>query len=122
VAFAASSGLLWRGNSSGYVIYREGLVGQRKSGEGPVEDEKKLVKDPKAMTLMTLGVAMGFAPYAGHGWATFEVLSKDHSGLLDGLMPHLSDKNQVARCAASAGIIRLSTARESEVQLSRTRP
>jgi len=40
VAFAASSGLLWRGNSSGYVIYSEGLVGQRKSGEGPVEDEK----------------------------------------------------------------------------------
>jgi hypothetical protein len=115
VAFAASSGLLWRGNSSGYVIYREGLVGQRKSGEGPVEDEKKLVKDPKAMRLMMLGVAMGFAPYAGHGWATFEVLSKDHSGLLDGLKPHLSDKNQVARCAASAGIIRLSTARESEV-------
>jgi len=56
---------------------------------------------------------MGFAPYAGHGWATFEVLSKDHSGLLDGLMPHLSDKNQVARCAASAGIIRLSTAKEN---------
>ncbi|OLB29658.1 MAG: hypothetical protein DMG41_27475 [Acidobacteria bacterium] len=65
------------------------------------------------MTLMMLGVAMGFAPYAGHGWATFEVLSKDHSGLLDGLMPHLSDKNQVARCAASAGIIRLSTAKEN---------
>jgi hypothetical protein len=77
--------------------------------------KKKLVKDPKAMTLMMLGVAMEFAPYAGHGWATFEVLSKDYSGLLDGLMPHLSDKNQVARCAVSAGIIRLSTARESEV-------
>lgn len=80
VAFAASSGLLWRGDPSGYVIYREVLVGKCKSGEGPVEDEKKLLKDPKAMTLMMLGVAIGFAPYAGYGWAAFEVLSKDYSG------------------------------------------
>ena len=170
VAFAASSGLLWRGDPSGYAIYREVLVGKRKSGEGPVEDEKKLLKDPKAMTLMMLGVAIGFAPYAGYGWATFEVLSKDYSGpvrveaaqklandpdpetrealvqatsnrnwkvrvavlealaqqadpgLLDALMPLLSDKNQAVRCAAAVATIRLSAPRESEVQLSRTRP
>ena len=170
VAFAASSGLLGCGDSSGYAVYREVLVGKRKSGEGPVEEEKKLVKDPKAMTMMMLGVAIGFAPYAGYGWATFEVLSKDYGGpvrveaaqklandpdpetrealvqatsnknwkvrvaalealaqradpgLLDALMPHLSDKNQAVRCAAAVGIIRLSAAREPEVQLSRTRP
>jgi len=170
VAFAASSGLLWRGDPSGYAIYREVLVGKCKSGEGPVEDEKKLLKDPKAMTLMMLGVAIGFAPYAGYGWATFEVLSKDYSGpvrveaaqklandpdpetrqalveatsnknwkvrvaalealaqradpgLLDALMPLLSDKNQAVRCAAAVAIIRLSAPKESEVELSRTRP
>ena len=119
------------------------------------------------MTMMMLGVAIGFAPYAGYGWATFEVLSKDYGGpvrvqaaqklandpdpetrealvkatsnknwkvraaalealaqradpgLLDALMPHLSDRNQAVRCAGAAGIIRLSAARESEVQLSR---
>ena len=32
------------------------------------------------MTMMMLGVAIGFAPYAGYGWATFEVLSKDYGG------------------------------------------
>ena len=65
VAFAASSGLLGCGDSSGYAIYREVLVGKRKTGEGPVEEEKKLAKDPNAMTVMLLGVAIGIDPDAG---------------------------------------------------------
>src|SRR5947209_11491844 len=78
VALAASSALVSVGDSSGYAIYR--LVGKRKSGEGAVEEEKRLVKDPKAMTLMMVGVAAGFGPYTGYAWATFEVLSKDYPG------------------------------------------
>jgi HEAT repeat protein len=80
VALAASSALLSLGDSDGFAIYREVLVGKRKSGEGPVEEEKRLLNDPKATTLMVLGVAVGFAPYAGYGWAMYEVLSKDYAG------------------------------------------
>jgi len=80
VAFAASNALLSVGDSSGYVIYREVLVGKRKSGEGPLEEEKRLVKDPRALTMMMIGVAVGFAPYAGYAWSAFEVLSKDYTG------------------------------------------
>jgi len=80
VAFAASSALLSLGDPSGYTIYREVLVGKRKSGEGALEEEKRLVKDPRALTLMMVGVAAGFAPYAGYAWAGFEVLSKDYTG------------------------------------------
>jgi HEAT repeat protein len=36
VAFAVSSALLSLGDPSGYTIYREVLVGIRKSGEGPL--------------------------------------------------------------------------------------
>ncbi|HKV79703.1 MAG TPA: HEAT repeat domain-containing protein [Candidatus Sulfotelmatobacter sp.] len=80
VAFAASSALLSLGDPSGYTIYREVLLGKRKSGEGPLEEEKRLIEDPKALTMMMLGVGAGFAPYAGYAWAGFEVLSKDYTG------------------------------------------
>jgi len=80
VDFAASNALLSLGDSSGYAIYYEVLIGKRKSGEGPVEEQKRLIKDPKAMTLMMLGTAAGFAPYAGYGWAMFLVISKDYAG------------------------------------------
>jgi len=164
VALAASSALVSVGDSSGYAIYRDVLVGKRKSGEGAVEEEKRLVKDPKAMTLMMVGVAAGFGPYTGYAWAAFEVLSKDYAGpvrveaamklatdrdpetqlalvkaasnpnwkvrvaaldalaqqvdprLIDTIVTHLSDKNQAVRCAAAAGIIRMSSVKESEIQ------
>jgi HEAT repeat protein len=170
VDFAASNALLSLGDSSGYAIYYEVLIGKRKSGEGPVEEQKRLIKDPKAMTLMMLGTAAGFAPYAGYGWAMFQVISKDYAGpvrveavqklakdadaqteaalieaafnknwklrvaalealaqrgdprLADTLASRLSDKNQAVRCAAAAGFIRLSGAKEPEIQQSRTLP
>jgi HEAT repeat protein len=170
VDFAASNALLSLGDSSGYAIYYEVLIGKRKSGEGPVEEQKRLIKDPKAMTLMMLGTAAGFVPYAGYGWAMFQVISKDYAGpvrveavqkltkdadaqteaalieaasnknwklrvaalealaqrgdprLADTLASHLSDKNQAVRCAAAAGFIRLSGAKEPEIRQSRALP
>jgi len=80
VGFAASNALLSLGDSSGYAIYYQVLIGKRKSGEGPVEEQKRLIKDPKAMTLMMLGTAAGLAPYAGYAWAMFQVISKDYAG------------------------------------------
>lgn len=80
VDFAASNALLSLGDLSGYAIYCQVLIGQRKTGEGPVEEQKRLIKDPKAMTMMMLGTAVGFAPYAGYGWAMFQVMSKDYAG------------------------------------------
>jgi len=170
VDFAASNALLSLGDSSGYAIYYQVLIGQRKSGEGPVEEQKRLIKDPRAMTLMMLGTAAGFAPYAGYGWAMFQVISKDYAGpvrvqavqklakdpdaqteaalikaasnkswklrmaalealgqrgdprLAGTLASHFSDKNQAVRYAAAAGFIRLSRAKESEIQQSQMLP
>jgi HEAT repeat protein len=80
VALAASTGLLSLGDPSGYIVYREVLLRKRKSGEGALEDEKRLLKDPQALSLMMFGVAVGFAPYAGYAWAAFQALSKDYAG------------------------------------------
>lgn len=59
VNFAASNALLSLGDPSGYAIYCQVLIGSHKTGEGPVEEQKRLLKDPKAMTLMMLGIATG---------------------------------------------------------------
>lgn len=80
VDFAASDALLSLGDSSGYAIYYQVLIGKHKTGEGPVEEQKRLIKDPKAMTLMMLSIGAGFAPYAGYAWAMFQVMSKDYAG------------------------------------------
>lgn len=80
VDFAASNALLSLGDASGYTIYCQVLTGKRKSGEGPVEEQKRLVRDPKAMSLMVLDIAVGFAPYGGYSWAMFQVISKDYAG------------------------------------------
>jgi HEAT repeat protein len=80
VVYAASNSLILYGDPSGYDIYLEQLLGERKTGNGPVEDGERLMKDPKAMSLIGLGVAMGFAPYAGYGWAMFQELAKDYQG------------------------------------------
>lgn len=80
VDFAASNALLSLGDSSGYTIYYQVLTGKRKSGEGPLEEQKRLVRDPKAMTLMMLDIAVGFAPYGGYSWAMVQVISKDYAG------------------------------------------
>lgn len=63
VDFAASNALLSLGDASGYTIYYQVLAGKRKSGEGPVEEQIRLVRDPKAMSLMVLDIAVGFAPW-----------------------------------------------------------
>jgi HEAT repeat protein len=80
VVIAASNALILYGDPSGYNIYFEQLMGERKIGDGPIEDGERLFKDPKAMSLIGLGVAAGFAPYAGYGWAMFQVLAKDYKG------------------------------------------
>jgi HEAT repeat protein len=80
VSFAAASALLTLGDSAGYTLYYEVLIGERKSGEGPLEDQKRLVKDNRALAMMGLGVGMGFVPYSGYGWAMFQLLSKDYDG------------------------------------------
>jgi HEAT repeat protein len=80
VVYAASNALILYGDPSGYEIYFEQLVGERKSGYGPLEAGSELIKDPKAMSLIALGVAVGFAPYAGYALAMVRVLAKDYKG------------------------------------------
>jgi HEAT repeat protein len=78
VVLAASNALLLLGNDSGYEVYYELLTGKRKSGEGYITDKKRMLKDPKQMTILGLGIGMGFAPYAGYAWLIAQEASKDY--------------------------------------------
>ena len=78
VFFAAADSLLLLGDPSGYDLYREVLTGERRSGEGLIGGKKRLIANRKEMVLLGIGVAAGFASYAGYGWMMWQELSKDY--------------------------------------------
>ena len=78
VSFAAADSLVTLGDPSGYDLYYEVLTGERKIHEGLVTEKMRLIADPKERNLMALGLAAGFAPYAGYGWMMWRELSKDY--------------------------------------------
>jgi HEAT repeat protein len=78
VFFAAADSLLSMDDSEGYDVYYEILTGERKSGQGLLDEKKKLITDPKALTLIGIGVGISYAPYATYGWMLWRELSKDY--------------------------------------------
>ena len=123
VFFAAADSLLTLGDPAGYDLYYEVLTGERKSGEGLIPEKKKLISDPRALTLMGLGVGIGFAPYAGYGWMIWQELSHDYVSPVrvnalkklandpdprigEGLVRAASDKHTIVRVAALFAIAR----------------
>jgi HEAT repeat protein len=86
-----------------------------------VEDARNLANDPEPESEGAL-VKGG----SNKNWkvrAALEALAhRSDPRLLGILLAHVADKNQAVRCAAAAGIIRVSSAKESEVQQSSTVP
>jgi HEAT repeat protein len=68
VFYAAADSLILLGDPAGYNAYYQQLTGKRKSGEGMMASKEKLVTNPKTLTLLALGVGIGYAPYATYGW------------------------------------------------------
>lgn len=63
VAFASAKALADMGNSSGNVVFREVLLGERKSSQslisGYLEDAKEKMHDPKALAILGVNQAVG---------------------------------------------------------------
>jgi HEAT repeat protein len=53
------------------------LTGERKTGNGMVADELKILKDPKKLAKIGIEQGIGFIPYAGIGLEAFETLRAD---------------------------------------------
>jgi HEAT repeat protein len=77
VVFAAADALFRLGDPTAFQVYYAVLLGEKKTGEGLVDSQVKMLKDPKAMANMGFEVGMGFIPFAGAGYGVFKAVTKD---------------------------------------------
>ena len=121
VAVAAAHSLLSLKNDSGYAVYYAVLTGERKSGEGLIEQQLHEFKDRKKLAEFVFYQGIGFLPYAGYGVEFVHELSRKHSALVRataaGALAHdpdplaakalaeaVSDKHWIVRAAALKAI------------------
>jgi HEAT repeat protein len=77
VVFAAADALFRLGDPAAFQVYYAVLLGEKKTGEGLVDSQIKMLKDPKAMANMGFEVGIGFIPFAGAGYGVFKAVRKD---------------------------------------------
>jgi len=77
VVLSATDALFRLGDPAAFQVYYAVLLGEKKSGEGLVESQMKMLKDPKAMAQMGFEVGIGFVPFAGSGYRVFKAVAKD---------------------------------------------
>jgi HEAT repeat protein len=77
VVLAAASALIKFKDAAAYDVYYEVLVGERKTGNGVIADQKKTLKDPKKMAELGVEGGIGFVPFAGVGLSAFKTLRAD---------------------------------------------
>ncbi len=77
VILASARALLDLGDRSGYEVYYAILTGQTKTGQGLLDQQKKMLKDPQKLAQFGFETGIGFIPFAGVGWTAFKMLHKD---------------------------------------------
>ena len=77
VVFAATNALFLLGDPRAYDVYYAVLTGERKSGEGLIDSQMKMLKDPKALAHLGFEQGIGFIPFAGMGYSVFKTVTKD---------------------------------------------
>ena len=60
-----------------YEVYFAILSGEKKSGEGLLADQKKMLSDPKKMAQFGFEQGIGFIPFAGLGVGVIKAVTKD---------------------------------------------
>ncbi|HEY3707292.1 MAG TPA: HEAT repeat domain-containing protein [Terracidiphilus sp.] len=77
VVLAAAHALYVMKVPEGYEVYYAVLTGKKKSGNGLVADQKKMLSDPKKMAQMGFEQGIGFIPFAGLGLGAINAITKD---------------------------------------------
>jgi HEAT repeat protein len=77
VIIAAAHSLIALGDKRGYNVYYAVLTGEQKSGQGLLEEQKKMLHDPKKMAQFGFEQGIGFIPFAGLGYSAFKMVTKD---------------------------------------------
>lgn len=77
VVVSCAWSLVTLGDPQGFGVYYAVLTGERKSGGGLLDDQKKILHDPKKMATLGFDEGIGFIPFAGLGKDAFKMLTKD---------------------------------------------
>jgi HEAT repeat protein len=77
VVLAGARSLIALGDLRAYAVYYAILTGEKKSGGGLLDDQKKMLKDPKKMAQFGFEQGIGFIPFAGVGLGAFKAMTKD---------------------------------------------
>jgi HEAT repeat protein len=77
VVFAAADALFRLADPSAFQIYYAVLMGEKKTGEGLVDSQMKMLRDPKAMASVGFQVGIGFIPFGSAGYGVFKAVAKD---------------------------------------------
>jgi HEAT repeat protein len=77
VVMAGARSLIALGDPDGYAVYYAVLTGEKKSGGGLLDEQKKILKDPKKMAAFGFDQGMGYLPLGGIGVGAFKALTKD---------------------------------------------
>lgn len=123
VILAAAHSLIELGDPLGYNVYYAILIGERKSGQGLLDQQKKMLSDPKKMARFGFEQGIGFVPFAGIGYNAFKLATKNDSSRVraaaaevlaqdpdpksgEALVTAASDKSWIVRAAALDAICR----------------
>jgi HEAT repeat protein len=77
VVLAAAHALYVMKVPDAYEVYYAVLTGEKKSGNGLVAEQKKMLSDPKKMAQFGVEAGIGFIPFAGLGLSAFNTVTKD---------------------------------------------
>jgi len=77
VVLACGRALIALGDNRGYGVYYAVLTGERKNGASLLDQQKKMLNDPKKMAQFGFEQGVGFIPFAGLGYGGFKMLTKD---------------------------------------------
>ena len=123
VIIACARSMIALGDRRGYNVYYAVLTGEKKGGSSLLDDQKKMLSDPKKMARFGFEQGIGFVPFGGIGYAGFKMLTKDDSSpvraaaakiladdrdpvTLQALVNAASDKSWIVRMAALDSLAR----------------
>jgi len=117
VVLAAANALKNLGDPTGYEVFYAILTGERKSGAGLLDDQKKMLSDPKKMAQFGFEQGIGYIPFASVGIGAIKAFTKDDSSPVraaaaislakdpdpksgEALVAAAADKKEIVRAAA----------------------
>jgi len=101
VVLAGARSLIALGEPLGYALYYAVLTGEKKSGESLMDQQKKMLSDPKKMGQLGFEAGIGFVPFASIGYGAIKALGKDDVSPIRAAAAKILAKDPDPRSAAA---------------------